>query len=181
MSMEKALQILKKAALPALYILFALALDQIVKNWAERTLPGNPIELWPGVFHFTYATNAGAAWSILSGSRAVLILISLAAFGLIAWLFKAGHMHTPLLRWTMYSVLGGALGNLWDRLLRPDGLVVDMFDFTLIDFPIFNVADIFITVGGTLFVIAYFLDFLKSEREAKAKKAQEKETPDDPA
>ena len=179
--MEKALRFLKKAALPALYIAFALALDQIVKNWAADRLPGSPIELVPDVFHLTYATNSGAAWSILSGSRAVLILISLAAFGLIGWLFKAGHMHTPILRWTMYSVLGGALGNLWDRLLRPDGLVIDLFYVKLIEFPIFNVADIFITVGGTLFVIAYFLDFLKTEREAKAKKAAETEPPDDPA
>lgn len=179
--MEKALRVLKKAAFPALYIAFALALDQVVKNWAVKTLPGSPIELIPDVFHLTFATNSGAAWSILSGSRAVLIVISVAAFGLIGWLFKAGHMHTPLLRWTMYSVIGGALGNLWDRLFRPGGLVVDLFDFTLIDFPIFNVADIFITFGGTLFVIAYFFDFLKTEREAKAKKAAETETPDDPA
>ena len=167
--MEKILQFLKKAAIPALYIAFAAALDQLVKNWAEANLPGSPVTVVEDVFYLTYATNDGAAWSILSGSRAVLLIITLAAFVLIAYLFKAGHMHTRLLRVSMYSVIGGAIGNFIDRMFRPSGLVVDLFDFRLIHFPIFNIADIFITVGGTLFVLAYLVDFVKTERENKAK------------
>ena len=180
------MNVLKKAALPALFICFAAALDQLVKNWAAANLPGNPVTVVEDVFYLTYATNAGAAWSILSGSRAVLLIVTLAAFFLIGWMFRAGHMHTPLLRWSMYAVIGGAIGNLLDRLFREDGLVIDLFYFQPINFPVFNVADIFITVGGTLFVIAYLLDFLKTEREARAKKlleaqAKDAEADDDPS
>ena len=57
----------------------------------------------------------------------------------------------------MYAVIGGALGNLYDRLFRPQGLVIDLFDFQLINFPIFNVADIFISVGGVLFILHFLL------------------------
>lgn len=154
--MEKTTRFLKKYALPAFFIAAVLLLDQLVKNWAVATLPGNRITVIEDVFYLTFATNSGAAWNILSGSRGILLLVSLAAFGLIFYIFKAGWITTAFGRWTMYAVIGGALGNLYDRLFRPQGLVIDLFDFQLINFPIFNVADIFISVGGVLFIL-YFL------------------------
>ena len=63
-------------------------------------------------------------------------------------------MQTALGRWSLVLVAAGALGNAIDRVVH--GFVVDLFDFRLINFPVFNVADIFICVGGALFVI-YFL------------------------
>ena len=154
--MEKATRFLKKYALPAFFIAAVLLLDQLVKNWAVATLPGNRITVIEDVFYLTFATNSGAAWNILSGSRGILLLVSLAAFGLIFYIFKAGWITTAFGRWTMYAVIGGALGNFIDRVFDPNGYVIDMFDFRLINFGIFNVADVFI-VAGTILTVIYVL------------------------
>ncbi len=153
--MERALCFLKKYAPAVLFIALILLVDQLVKNWAVASLPGNRITVIENVFYLTFATNSGAAWNLLSGSRGVLLLVSIAAFGLIFYIFKAGWITTAVQRWCMYAVIGGALGNLFDRIFRPDGLVIDLFDFQLIHFPIFNVADIFISVGGVLFILCF--------------------------
>ena len=165
----------KKYILPVLFIAFALLLDQITKNYAQETLSaveGHSVPLIDGVFNFTLATNAGAAWSMFSGSRVFLLLVTFAAFALIFYIFRAGWINTSAERWTMYSVIGGALGNLYDRLFREGGLVIDFFDFELINFPVFNVADIFISVGGVLFILFFFIDTIKSGKSA-ADKEQE--------
>ena len=70
--MEKATRFLNKYALPAFFIAAVLLLDQLVKNWAVATLPGNRITVIEDVFYLTFATNSGAAWNILSGSRGIL-------------------------------------------------------------------------------------------------------------
>lgn len=164
-----------KYILPALFIVLALLLDQITKNYAQETLSaaeGHSIPLIDGVFNFTLATNAGAAWSMFSGSRVFLLLVTFIAFALIFYIFRAGWINTTAERWAMYSVLGGALGNLYDRIFREGGLVIDFLDFELINFPIFNVADIFISVGGVLFILFFFIDSIKN-KETDDKKEQE--------
>ena len=153
--MKKAIGLLKKYAPPALYIAALFLIDQLVKNWAVAALSQNRITIIEDVFYLTFATNDGAAWSILSGARGLLLAVTAVAFGLIFYIFKSGLITTVFGRWTMYTVLGGALGNLYDRAFRESGLVIDMFDFRLINFPIFNVADIFITVGGALFIVHF--------------------------
>ena len=75
---------------------------------------------------------------------------------------KAEH---PLFKWSLVLILGGALGNLVDRITN-DMKVVDMFQFKFIDFPIFNVADIFITVGGIM-IFVYFLFIYKDNGDKK--------------
>jgi len=165
--MKKAIGLLKKYAPPALYVAVLFVLDQLVKNWAVATLPQNRITIIEDVFYLTFATNDGAAWSILSGARGMLLVITIAAFGLIFYILKSGWITTAFGRWTMYTVLGGALGNLYDRAFRESGLVIDMFDFRLINFPIFNVADIFITVGGALFIVHFALTTLWKKPEEK--------------
>lgn len=169
--MEKALRFLKKYAPAALFIALILLADQLVKNWAVAVLPGNRITVIENVFYLTFATNSGAAWNLLSGSRALLLLISAAAFGLIFYIFRTGWITTRMQRWCMYAVIGGALGNLFDRLFRPNGLVIDLFDFALIHFPIFNIADIFISVGGGLFILCFLIANLR----AAAKKPENAE------
>jgi signal peptidase II len=70
---------------------------------------------------------------------------------------------TPLGTWSLCVVTGGALGNFIDRAVN--GYVVDMFEFDFIDFAIFNVADVFITVGGILFCL--YLLFVHEKKEQK--------------
>lgn len=167
---KKIITFIKKAVPVLIFMAAVFALDQIVKNMAIRSLssiPGRSVSVLDGVLSLTLTTNSGAAWSIFAGSRAFLILVSFAAFALIYYLFKSGFICSELGRWTMFSVIAGALGNLYDRLFRVGGLVIDMFQLDFINFPIFNVADIFISCGGILFVIVYIFDTAKAEKAKK--------------
>ena len=129
-------------------------LDQLTKYWVMQGMKlGQTIPLWPDVFHFTYVTNKGAAFSLFSESGGWLRWLSLiVSLGLIAL-----AVFTRLDRWEQAGygfVLGGALGNGIDRFVA--GEVVDFLDFRLIRFPVFNLADIFINVGIICLLIATF-------------------------
>ncbi|BDI18406.1 lipoprotein signal peptidase [Nostoc cf. commune SO-36] len=133
----------------------AFFLDQITKYWIVQTFSlGQTLPLLPGIFHFTYVTNTGAAFSLLSGKvewlrwlslGVSLVLIALALFG-------------PTLNlWDQLGyglILGGAMGNGIDRFVL--GYVVDFLDFRLINFAVFNVADSFISIGIVCLLIASF-------------------------
>ncbi|MBN3883875.1 MULTISPECIES: signal peptidase II [unclassified Nostoc] len=131
----------------------AFFLDQITKYWVVQSFSlGQTLPLLPGIFHFTYVTNTGAAFSLLSGKvewlrwlslGVSLVLIALALFG-------------PTLNlWDQLGyglILGGAMGNGIDRFVL--GYVVDFLDFRLINFAVFNVADSFISIGIVCLLIA---------------------------
>ncbi|NJL86743.1 MAG: lipoprotein signal peptidase [Leptolyngbyaceae cyanobacterium SM1_1_3] len=135
-----------------------LILDQLSKLWVvnnfELTVPPQTVPLWQGVFHFTYVTNKGAAFSLFSENGDWLRWLSLAvSLGLIALGLWVSFSN----RWEELGygfILSGALGNGIDRLLA--GEVVDFLDFRLIRFPIFNLADVFINVGIGCLLIAAF-------------------------
>ncbi|MDZ8184778.1 MAG: signal peptidase II [Nostoc sp. ChiSLP02] len=133
----------------------AFFLDQITKYWVVQTFSlEQTVPLLPGIFHLTYVTNTGAAFSLLSGKvewlrwlslGVSLVLIALALFG-------------PTLNlWDQLGyglILGGAMGNGIDRFAL--GYVVDFLDFRLINFAVFNVADSFISIGIVCLLIASF-------------------------
>jgi signal peptidase II len=105
------------------------------------------VPLWLGVFHITHTRNIGAAFSLLEGKTWLLIGSALVV---IAVIVGVAQRHEPARMPLSYALalglpLGGAVGNLIDRLRL--GYVTDLFDFTLINFPVFNVADSAITVG----------------------------------
>ena len=122
----------------------------IVQNFTlTETFP-----LLPGVFHFTYVTNTGAAFSLFQGGVWLLWLSLLVSLGLIA----LAILSPSLKRFEQLGygfVLGGAMGNGIDRFAT--GYVVDFIDFRVINFPIFNLADIFINVGIICLLISTFL------------------------
>lgn len=145
-----------------------IALDQVVKYWALTNLQAQQtIPLLENVFHLTYVENRGAAFSLFAQFDSRWIFVALAVIvsvAIVVVLYK--HLiQTALGRWSLVLVAAGALGNAIDRVAH--GFVVDLFDFRLIHFPVFNVADIFICVGGVLFVI-YFLFQHKDEDTAAA-------------
>jgi signal peptidase II len=121
-------------------------LDQLTKYWIVQTFEVHEtLPIIPTVFHFTYVTNTGAAFSILAGKVEWLRWLSL--FVSVALILLA-YFGPALKRWEElgYSfILGGAMGNGIDRFFR--GYVVDFLDFKLIDFPVFNFADVFINIG----------------------------------
>lgn len=138
--------------------LIGLVLDQLTKFWVvntfELTSPPQTVPLWPGVFHFTYVINTGAAFSLFSENGEWLKWLSLVvSLGLVVLGLWARLPN----RWEQAGygcVLGGALGNGIDRMLA--GQVVDFLDFRLINFPIFNLADIFINIGIACLLISAF-------------------------
>ncbi len=155
--------------LPFLAVVFIVLLDQLTKYWAVSSLFGlGEIEIIPDVFYLTFATNNGAAWSLFAGRRVILLLVTVAALALICFVLWRGWVNTKIGRWGVFFVLGGAIGNFLDRAFRPGGLVVDLFDFRLINFPIFNVADVFITIGGVMFGIFVLQTAIQDHRQNKS-------------
>ena len=138
----------------ALYVLALLILlaDQATKAWLRATVAfGESIPLFPGVFHITHARNTGAAFSLLEGATPLLAMAAVLVIAAIVYTARRAGTRLPLsLALALALPLGGALGNLWDRLRL--GYVTDLFDFRLINFPVFNVADSAITVGIGLLV-----------------------------
>lgn len=138
-------------------VLLMIALDQAVKLWALTSLQAqHTIPLIENVFHLTYVENRGAAFSLFAqfDSRWIFVALACVITVVILIALQKKYMQTVLGRWSLVLIAAGALGNAIDRVAH--GFVVDLFDFRLIHFPVFNVADIFICIGGALFVI-YFM------------------------
>ena len=125
-----------------------------VEEALPKALPG--VE---GVFNLLHVHNTGAAWSSFSGQIWLFTLIFIAFAGFIIWEFSTKKMgFTTFERWCVVAVFAGGLGNMIDRLRL--GFVIDMIQTEFINFPVFNVADIFITCGCIL-LIAHLVLFNK--------------------
>lgn len=120
-------------------------LDQLTK-WLCRGLT-EPVTLLPGVLGLRYAENTGMAFSLLSGRPWLLGIVSGLCI-LLGWAILRRFRLGPVSRAAAMLMLGGALGNMIDRLFR--GYVIDMFEVLLFDFAVFNVADAALTVGAVL-------------------------------
>ena len=147
-------------------VILALA-DQLTKYWVISSIPyNNTKEVLPGLFNFVYVKNTGAAFSILSGRTSVLGIVSMVVCVFVIWYLVKKKPKSALLLTSLGMILGGALGNLADRILR--GYVVDFIELDFISFPVFNVADIAITVGAALLMIyVIFFDDKKKTKEAE--------------
>ncbi len=146
--------------------LISLVLDQLTKYWVMQNFNLTETRpLVPGVFHLTYITNTGAAFSLLTGKAEWLRWLSLAvSLGLMA-LAWFGPVLNTLEQLGYGFILGGALGNGIDRFVS--GSVVDFLDFRLIQFPVFNLADMFINVGIACLLIASFQKPPTSSRRSR--------------
>ena len=121
--------------------------DQITKYLTVARIPlGQDVEFIPGLLGFTYVQNTGAAFSSFEGMQWLFALI-FAAFTLgIVWEYKKQSLHLSRFEWwCLVAVYAGGLGNMIDRIRL--GYVVDMLETKFIRFPVFNVADCFITCG----------------------------------
>lgn len=146
--------------------ILGVAMDQVTKHWAVTRLQfAGTIPVWEGVFHLTYCENTGAAFSMLSDKRWLLLLITLALLALILVALIRDWIPTVFGRVCLLLILGGAVGNLWDRLAR--GYVVDFLDFRLIRFPIFNVADVLLNIG--VFALLIYLILIEPKHSKKEK------------
>ncbi|MEL6931017.1 MAG: signal peptidase II [Cyanobacteria bacterium J06600_6] len=123
----------------------------VVQNFAEI---GDTFPIWQNVFHFTYVINTGAAFSFFRGQVEILRWISLIV-SVILIIFVWYSPKMSFLEQLGYGfILAGAIGNGIDRFLF--GYVVDFFDFRLINFPVFNIADVAINIGVIILLICSF-------------------------
>jgi signal peptidase II len=128
-----------------------LALDQVTKAIVSaRLLPGDPVPVIDNFLRLTLVHNTGAAFGLFPGSRLPFILISALAIVVVLYLFARDAYRSFLNRVLLGSILGGALGNLIDRIRW--GRVVDFIDvgFGTVRWPVFNVADSAVTLGVIL-------------------------------
>lgn len=147
--------------------------DQLTKWLAVINLKGEgSFPLWEGVFHLTYVENTGSAFGMLKDHRWVFMSLSVVLIiGLLAFFVYFYKSLSPIMRCACSMIIAGGIGNMIDRVLV--GYVVDFFDFTLIDFAVFNVADSFVCVGAGLFILWFILDSVKEEKAKKQKKLEE--------
>ncbi|HHW45099.1 MAG TPA: signal peptidase II [Desulfotomaculum sp.] len=135
--------------------LAALVVDQVSKELIQRWMwEGESIAVIPHVFHITYIRNPGAAFGLFPYRTGFFVAVTLlvAAAVVVAHLRLSPARH--LMRISLGLVLGGAVGNLIDRLRF--GLVVDFLDFRI--WPVFNLADTAIVIGAFLLVLAVWRD-----------------------
>ena len=126
----------------------AVGLDQMVKYLVVANIDlYEHLPVIPGVMNLTYYQNTGAAFSMLEGQQWLFALIFAIFTAAIIWEFKKNSLKlTTFERWCVAAVWAGGVGNMIDRLRL--GYVIDMFETAFITFPVFNVADCFITCGA---------------------------------
>lgn len=153
-----------------------IALDQVTKYFAIRYLKDKPaIVLAEGIFELRYLENRGAAFGMLQNQKVFFILVSLIVLAAIAYLlFKMpqGKKYAPL-HFLLVLIASGAVGNMIDRIRLE--YVVDFFYFVLINFPIFNVADIYVSVSCVVLAILMLFVYKDEDLEFASRKKNKEE------
>lgn len=150
----------------ALFAGAAVLLDQLTKYLTVANIPlYQDVGVIDGLVHLTYVRNTGAAFSAFDGMQWLFLLIFVIFTVALVWEFaKKSLPFTTFDRWCLVAMYAGGLGNMIDRLRL--GYVIDMIEVEFIRFPVFNVADCFITCGCFLLIahlIFFNRDFWKDE------------------
>ena len=128
-----------------------VVLDRLTKFLTVKNLDfGESITVIPKLLDFTYVKNTGAAFSILENATWVLSIISVLFCVGAVWYFIRKKPESKILKTALALIFAGALGNAIDRIFL--GYVIDFIEVTFISFPVFNVADVAITVGAVLLI-----------------------------
>lgn len=145
-----------------------VVLDQLVKAAASARLgiEGASARFLPGILRLTLVHNYGASWGILKGKTSLLLIVTALVCLAILTALLLGRPRHPMGKLSLAFILGGAAGNAVDRFVT--GYVVDMFETEFVSFPVFNLADCFITAGAVLLILWVLLD----ERAAKRKRQE---------
>lgn len=147
-----------------LLLAILIFLDQLTKHFAILYLKDKPsVAVIDGVFELKYLENRGAAFGMLQNQKFFFIFIAVVILAVIAYVLIKTPNHRKYLKLhvALVFVAGGALGNMLDR-CRLD-YVVDFLYFSLINFPIFNVADIYVTVSAVFLVILLLFVYTESD------------------
>ena len=142
------------------FIIIGLILDRLSKSYAINNFIENPYK--GTLVNFTYLENRGAAFGILQDSRLFFIILTLVIVAALVYYFVKNYKKNhKILNIALAMIISGAIGNFYDRLFQ--GYVVDFIEFAFVKFPVFNIADIFVTLGSFLMII-YLIFFEESEK-----------------
>ncbi len=144
-----------------------VVVDQLTKLLVIHTMTlGQSIELIPGLFELHYVHNPGAAMGLLQNvpySRVILIVLTVAVMIGVIYAILTRRIRSRLAMWAAVLILSGGVGNLIDRIFR--GVVIDFMLFEFSWFPfVFNVADVFVVVGGGLVILYLILEIVRDMR-----------------
>jgi len=141
----------------SLFAAAIVALDQFTKFLVLQNIPlHGHVDFIPGLLSFTYVRNTGAAFSSFEGAQWLFIVVFALFTAAIVWEFSGKRWpFTTFERWLIVAIYGGGIGNMIDRFRF--GYVVDIIQTEFIDFPVFNVADSFITCSCILLLVHLFL------------------------
>ncbi len=145
---------MKKILKPLASVIVLVVIDQVTKALAVKGLKGNAgIIIIPNVFQLLYVENRGMAWGTFSGFWIMFTIITIVLLSLVTFFYFRieDNKKYLLLKIIMVVFFAGGIGNLIDRVTNH--YVVDFLYFSLIDFPVFNVADIYVTVSAFIFFI----------------------------
>ena len=153
------------------FMLFSGAIvvaDQITKYLTVANIAlYEDVPFIPGLLQRTYVQNTGAAFSSFEGQQWLFVIVFVVFTAMVFYEYiKKSMPFTTLERWCIFAIYGGGLGNMIDRFRL--GYVVDMIETTFIEFPVFNVADCFITCGCILLIAHLILvnkEFWKEEKK----------------
>ena len=141
------------------FIIIGLILDRLSKSYVINNFIENPYQ--GKLLNFTYLENRGAAFGILQDSRLFFIILTLVIVAALVYYFVKNYKKNhKILNIALAMIISGAIGNFYDRLFQ--GYVVDFIEFAFVKFPVFNIADIFVTLGSFLMII-YLIFFEESE------------------
>lgn len=144
-----------------------IAVDQLTKYLTvENIALHERVTVIPGVLSFTYHQNTGAAWSILEGQMLFFYIVTAIVVGVIIYYMQTAAKGDTLFALSLSLILGGAIGNFIDRLFLQ--YVVDMIRLDFINFPIFNIADMALSVGVGLMIVYLIVDEWKNYQKKKA-------------
>lgn len=172
--------------LPILGVIGVVLLDQWTKYLTVTKIGDSRIVLWENVFELVYVKNNGMAWGMLQNQQWLFIVMTPIVLIFMAWFYVKMPYEKKFLPMRILEVMlaGGAIGNLLDRMFRGEfcqGHVVDMFYFKAINFPVFNVADSFISVAFVLLVVLVMFKYSEEDFDRMFRLKKEKAVQEDSA
>lgn len=152
-----------------LAIILLVILDQISKYAAVANLKtiNATHPFIEGLLQFRYIHNTGASFGILQGKQTFLIIVTTITLLLLLVVIYRNIFKSTTEQIALILIAAGGIGNLIDRVIN--GYVVDFLDFQFIDFPVFNVADSFVCIGFSLFILYYIIEEIKNKKLKKNK------------
>ena len=167
---------MKSSARQVLLFILLVLVDQISKYYVRLKLAAiGSLPVIQDFFHLTYVENRGAAFGIMQNKQWFFLIITLAV--LVGLLWISGKIpeekHFVPLKACLYFVGAGAVGNMIDRVFRK--YVVDFIYFSLINFPVFNVADIYVTVAAFMLVVLILFFYQEEDLNRVFSKKKEQE------